>query len=136
MAGYSRLKLQESPHCNFNGGFIVGHMEIVCAKTNLPVSTCTYLSSQERKPLLEQTLCVLTQIDSINSKSLQALVAGLLRVLGRCVGLQGFAALDVTEFGGQEDLVSFASPLEPLAHQLFAVSIQAAPFISTISLLG
>lgn len=71
-----------------------------------------------------------TQINRLNPQNPQTLLTSLLCILARTVQF-GKLALDEAELGRQKNLVSFASPLEPLTNRFFVVIVQTV--ICTVS---
>lgn len=71
-----------------------------------------------------------TQINILNPQGPQTLLTSLLCILARTVQFRKLA-LDEAELGRQKNLVSFASPLEPLANRFFVVIVQTV--VCTVS---
>jgi hypothetical protein len=72
----------------------------------------------------------IVQVDAVNAQKTQAPRAGLLAVLGVTLGrIHGVLSAE-SELCGKEDLVTFASPLEPFANELLAVAIDAEAVVS------
>lgn len=69
------------------------------------------------------------QVDAVDAETLQATFARFFDVLGVAaeeefhVGRAELALDDATEFSGQENLVTFARPLEPLSKEIFRVTL-------------
>lgn len=69
-----------------------------------------------------------TEVNVIDTEQTQTLVAGLLGEFERAIDFRkALATLDEAKLGSQEDVVSFASTLEPFAHELFAIAVQTVP---------
>jgi hypothetical protein len=66
---------------------------------------------------------ILTEVDRVNTKSLETLVASLLTIIVRAIGLEILAALNKSKLSCKEDLIAFSCSFEPFTHELLAIVV-------------
>jgi hypothetical protein len=67
---------------------------------------------------------ILTRIDRVNTKSLETLVASLLAISVRAIGLERPAPLNKPKLSCKQDLVAFSCSFEPFTHELLAIVVE------------
>jgi hypothetical protein len=67
---------------------------------------------------------ILTKINRVNTKSLETLVASLLTISVRAIGLERLGILNKPKLSCKEDLIAFSYSFEPFTHELLAIVVE------------
>lgn len=77
-------------------------------------------------------MCLLTEINRVNTEKPKTFVTSFLAVLARAINFQVLATLDESKFCCNEYIIALAGALEPFANELFAVTIETPSAVSIL----